>query len=332
MLIIFNLSGLIVGLIGLGLGLAAFMASGKLALGLVAIAVTWIGLGLWWKFGKPAPPGGERRKYPALFFIPLPFLAIPLVPLAFLVGIAEVMVRAMPVDPRAPGLQADEQVLTTTRIGGDSAASEAVMGALDAVAPDGYHVLTRIKPDAVLVLVKAPDLKHVEEPGRARMLDALAAALEADPRTRGRRQYLGIKGRFAFGAVRVPPGRTEIAPLANRTPLLAFYGEPTAPAAPVPVADKPPAPSPATTPDPEPGAVRPPEAAPATSPKGPDAPGRASPADDPGPAPADRAAPGANLSPGAGRASRRAGWRLSEEANASGLTTKAQRRGKIRRF
>ena len=264
MILIYTRPGLIVGLIGLALGLAVFAASGWLALGVLALAAAWIGLGVWWKYG--GAPAGPPRRYPALYFVPLPILAALLVPLAIVVGIAEVVVSHLPIHPLAAQLRADERTLAATQLGGDAALSEAVAVALAAGSHDSFHVLTRVKPGAVLVLVRAPDLKHRDGLGRSRMLDAIEDALEEEPRTRGRRYYIGIQGKYTFGAIRVPAGREQTGTVVDSAPLRQFYGDSAAATAAIPAARKPPAPALAPEPGPVPALARRPEAEPAPEP------------------------------------------------------------------
>ncbi len=94
MIIVYNPSGLIVGGLGLLLGLLVVVASGLFSLGGATAAAVWIGAGLWWKYR--ARPDGKIGRFPAIFFIPLPFWAAPLVLMSLLALVVEVRVGRRP--------------------------------------------------------------------------------------------------------------------------------------------------------------------------------------------------------------------------------------------
>ena len=103
MIIVYNLSGLIVGVLGLLLGLLAALASGFVSLGGAIVAAVWIGAGLWWKYRTR--PDGQIGRFPAIFFIPLPFWAAPLLLMSLLSLVIEVKAGKRPPDPRAGSVQ-----------------------------------------------------------------------------------------------------------------------------------------------------------------------------------------------------------------------------------
>src|ERR1700676_1985976 len=110
MIIIFNLSGLILAGAGIVAGLVVVMVTGWISPGLLTLAVIWFAGGLWWRNQEVSP--GVKRPFPALFFIPMPILAVPaacLAVLGFLV--AEWGAHAQPADPRVELFRADERML-----------------------------------------------------------------------------------------------------------------------------------------------------------------------------------------------------------------------------
>ena len=231
MIIIYNLPGLVIGALGVLLGLMVAAITGLISLGVLTIAIAWIALGLWWR--NKESQGGLKRSYPALFFIPLPFLGIPLALLAFAVFFVEAFgdkrEGGRPDDPIAAMFQADERTLNEGHFGGDVALSEKIHGALATAAIDpkevsNYHVFARVKPGSVLVLVKAPDLRKYKDPDRVRLLHAVDDVLSADDQFKGKPAYIGIKGRVAFGAIQTPPESIKLGNVLSDSLLYGFYG------------------------------------------------------------------------------------------------------------
>jgi hypothetical protein len=228
MILIYNLPGLLVGIVGVAVGLVVALASGMLSLGVLALAAVWFGLGLWWR--NSLAQDGVKRPYPALFFIPLPILAIPLALASLPLLLAEKGASRRAVDPRAALLRADEKALDAARLGGEIALSRRIADALESgpieeAKADDCHIFTRTGPGAVLVLVKAPNLRKYKETTRIRLLGAIAEAVSAGGQAEGRRIYIGVKGRVAFGAIRVPPDRVKTGAVVDPSPLYDFYGE-----------------------------------------------------------------------------------------------------------
>jgi hypothetical protein len=106
MLIIYNLSGLILAGAGIVAGLFVVMVTGWISPGLLTLAVIWFAGGLWWRHQEVSP--GVKRPFPALFFIPLPILAIPAASLAVLgFLLVEWGAHTQPADGRAELFRAD---------------------------------------------------------------------------------------------------------------------------------------------------------------------------------------------------------------------------------
>lgn len=104
MIIIYNLSGLIVAGAGIVAGILVLMVTGWLSAGLLTVSLVWSVAGCWWREQERAP--GVKRPYPALFFIPLPFLSIPVAGLAVLSLMVELSGRGQPADRQAEPLRA----------------------------------------------------------------------------------------------------------------------------------------------------------------------------------------------------------------------------------
>lgn len=270
MIIIYNLAGLIVGAAGVLLGGMITAATGMLGAGVLTIALVWLVLGFLWR-GWKMPPG-QRRPYPSVFFIPLPFLAIPVLPLAVLILVGEVTGgghtqapggAVAATDPRVASFQDDERTLSQSAVGGDAELSQYLASALAAeltekAKADKYHVFTRVNPESVLVLVKAPNLRAYKEKARVQLLQAITELLARRDDLKEKKAYIGIKGNLTFGAIQVPPNRVETGSVVLEQPLYDFYGPaPGTPADTQPASisnTTPPTPPPgdATVPTPEP--------------------------------------------------------------------------------
>ena len=74
---------------------------------------------------------------------------------------------------------------------------------------DNYHVFTKLSDDAVLVLIKSPNLKNFKMPARVTLLHAIESILATQPQTKGKQAYVGVKGRIAFGASESRPARSR---------------------------------------------------------------------------------------------------------------------------
>jgi hypothetical protein len=233
MIIVYNRSGLIVGVLGLFLGLVAAVGSGLVSLGGATVAAVWIGAGLWCKYR--ARPDGQIGRFPAIFFIPLPFWAVPLVLMSLLALLIEVRVGRRPPDPREARFRADERMLDSTSSSGDVSLSKSLLDALGKITveegmADNYHVFTKLGDDTVLVLIRSPNLKNFKMPARVELLHAIESILASQSQTKGKQPYIGVKGRIAFGAIRVPPDQIKTGSVLAESPLYDFYGQVAEPA------------------------------------------------------------------------------------------------------
>ena len=75
-LVVYNASGIIFLLTSLLIGLPVAAMSGRVWLGLATVALSWIGMGVWWR--NRLREDGRKRPFPSLFFVPLPILSVPL--------------------------------------------------------------------------------------------------------------------------------------------------------------------------------------------------------------------------------------------------------------
>ncbi len=127
-------------------------------------------------------------------------------------------------------------MLDHVQVTGDVALSQAILHGLTTqivaeAKPDAYSVFTSQKPDAVLVLLKADNLKTYKDPARKQLLDAIGSILQENMHLGGKKVYIGIKGRFAFGAIRVSPDVEKLGSIVQESPLYDFYGEKKVPVA-----------------------------------------------------------------------------------------------------
>ena len=135
-----------------------------------------------------------------------------------------------PADPRADKFNADEKALGDSPTAGDAKLSELVKTGLQALTipeakAERYQVFTRRNGNAVLVLVKVPDLKKYKDTARRQLLDAVVALVEAADEGKSPKVYVGIKGGLVFGAVRTPPNVVDTGRLVSESKLYGFYEE-----------------------------------------------------------------------------------------------------------
>ncbi len=230
MSLIYNRSGIVVLLTSILIGLPVFLLAGRISPGVLAVAASWVGLSFWWR-NRPREDGW-KPPFPALFFIPMPILAVPLAVLGVLLFFEGGDV-ARSSDPRAARLADDVTALKASKFGGDAAVSRYLHDSLLASASenagvDAFHFFTRIQDDSALVLVTAPNLKRLKEPSRVELLSVIEAILARHPRTSGKRAFIGVRGNVAFGALRVPPDLVKTGSVVDPSPLYAFYEAPKA--------------------------------------------------------------------------------------------------------
>ena len=168
MIIVYNPSGLIVGVLGLFLGMLVAVGSGLVSLGGATVAAVWIGAGLWCKYRTR--PDGKIGRFPAIFFIPLPFLAAPVVVMSLLALVIEVQVGTRPRDPREARFTADKRMLDSASYSGDVSLSKSLLDALGKITveearADNYHVFTKLG-DAAATVAYCWLCKHAPPPLR----------------------------------------------------------------------------------------------------------------------------------------------------------------------
>jgi hypothetical protein len=224
-MLIYNLGGLALGLSGVFTAITISYLTGARALGLFALA------GLWVAFGRPrAPlPDGTREPAPALFFIPLAFLAVPV----FVVGIASAvqqireasddvseaahpvatLVKPEKVEVASASarerLRADERALVAEKFSGDVVLSKKAFAAFQSVVnpaakPHEANVFTRVAGDKVLVLIRLESLRTSHTEGRAELLDVLATSIASLPEVKDKQVYIGLRGLLLYGGIHTP--------------------------------------------------------------------------------------------------------------------------------
>ncbi len=224
MIIIFNWSGLLIGFAGCVMGLIVGVLTGSLAVGLLGLSATWIGLGLTWRNSRGK--GEPKRPFPSLFFIPLPFLAIVTVILALLAIPVDLKSKDKVNDPRAQSLGWAESSLRSANASGDVDLSTAVHQVISSKAhsgaiPSSLSVYTDATDSAVLVLVKVGNLKEFSEDARRSLLSTVDTAVKAFSTHQSKQLYVGIKGTALYGAIQTPS--QTITKTTPNTPLLDYY-------------------------------------------------------------------------------------------------------------
>ena len=226
MIIIYNLSGLLLGLAGVAAGIVVGLATRHLSLAVLAMALVWSIFG--WR--RVDPVTHAKRPFPSVFFIPLAFIGLFLCCASVPLFLVERVARNAPRDPRAALLDADEATLRRFRAGGDASLSRDVLEHLASIVEESeakvedYHVFTRLGPDAVLVLVQVPNLKRYKPEAREQLLNFIEGMLWAEERAQGKKIYIGVKGSVAYGAIRGPEDFTKTGAAVNERPLYDFYG------------------------------------------------------------------------------------------------------------
>ena len=223
MVIIYNNKGLIVGGLSAVLGGYIALSTGSLALGLGSMAPVWLLFGR----SKVDPNSGTKKPAASIFFIPLFYLAFPLLGLAAVVFITEQRNAERPEDPRKKMFVEDGMMLGIQEFGGNTALSMKISTELKAIMvkeaqPENINIFTKMKEDRVLLLLRMPTLKRLSDPARTDLLDALSKLLETLDETKGKKSFIGIRGQVLFGAVR-NPNFTEVGGTVSETHLYGFY-------------------------------------------------------------------------------------------------------------
>lgn len=235
MIIIYNISGLLIGALGLGLGfvvMVVMLGVGSpifLCPGILSVAAVWCA------FGRATPnlETGEMRPAPALFFIPLFYwglvigvLSLPIAAVEFVAGPRANGVAAGKAadNPRADQFRELERGLSRNQ-SDDDVLSALLTGMIAKVLPgEPVNVAIKSSDKSVLVLMKLKDLKKIKDSDRKLLLNAIHELAEAH--RPGVKVYAGIKGKLLFGAISVP-GQPDLvgSSVAEKT-LLAFFDQP----------------------------------------------------------------------------------------------------------
>lgn len=227
MIIIYTPSGLLLGLAGVVLGGLAFLLSSLLSVGVFVLSLVWIAGGIGWKMVKI---NGENMRFPALFFIPLPFLGAPLLLLSVPLGAVEVWVRMQPVDVRSEKLDQLVNSAESKLTSGDTELAKELReyflaGIQSPQAKSmNYGVHLSIQENDVLVIVFMEDLKKYKEPARIEIADAISKWLEQEPKTQGKNHYIALRGKVAFGLIKTPDGKIDEGVFASESGLYPFFG------------------------------------------------------------------------------------------------------------
>jgi hypothetical protein len=227
LIIIYNVSGLLIGAAGFLVGVFGLVLTRSFALGLVFASVTWCALGFWWR-RKPTADGTVRA-YPSIFFIPVPWIAI----VTLLAGLAltpvEFMARSKREnDPRGQMLESVERSVRAAAVSGEKEVATLVrdavlQGNFAGVMADSASVHVAANETGALAVIKITNLKRFTPEARMKLLDTVATTLSAHERCAGKQQYIGIKGPLMFGAIRTPAGTTSNSSAGDE--LRAYFGD-----------------------------------------------------------------------------------------------------------
>lgn len=219
MIIIYNRSGLIVGLAGLGAGVLVALAAQRLSPGLATVAAIWFFAGRRWT--RLEADGVPR--YPSLYFVPLRFASLLVCLLAVSALIFEGGHSQLPPDPIADMRRADENQLRYARISGnDEALAQSVYDSLRREIND-CSVNVHVASHGVLILARVADLQKFDVASRTLLLNLMQKPVEAREDLAARPLYLGLRGKILYGGLRVPLGKTETGSSTGTAELEPFY-------------------------------------------------------------------------------------------------------------
>lgn len=236
MIIIYNITGLLVGVVGAAIGFLvsfALIAVGSpvwLAPGVLTIA------GIWGVFGRAKPnfETGEMRPAPSIFFVPLFYWGILIGFLSLPLAAIEILARQannpnvrnqIAQDPRRQQFQDLVEGLDRNKTD-DDVLSEMVKTMIAQALPgQPVNVAIKSSDSSVLVLMKLKNLKKVKDPDRKFLLNNIREL--ATKRRPGVQVYAGIKGEIFFGAISAPGRAEDIGKVVEESPLFAFFAEVT---------------------------------------------------------------------------------------------------------
>jgi hypothetical protein len=237
MIIIYNISGLLVGLLGVVLGF--FVMSGLVVVGspvflcpgFLSVAAVWCAFGR----AKPNFETGEMRPAPAIFFIPLfywglviGFLSLPVAGFEIFVApnAKQMAADQAAKDPRVNQFKELEDGLSRNQ-SDDAALSALLTGMIARMLPgEPVNVAIKSTDSRVLVLMKLKDLKKIKDSDRTILLQGIRESAEAH--RPGVQVYAGIKGRLMFGAVTVPGQPDLVGSVVEEQKLYSFFDAPPA--------------------------------------------------------------------------------------------------------
>lgn len=239
MIIIYNVSGLLIGAAGFLVGIFGLVLTRSFALGLVFASIAWCALGFWWR-RKPTADG-TVRPYPSVFFIPVPWIAIVTLVAGLALTPVEFMARSKREnDPRGQMLESVERSVRAAAVSGEKEVATLVrdavlQGNFAGVMADSASVHVATNETGALAVIKITNLKRFTPEARMKLLDTVATTLRSHEPYANKPQYIGIKGPLMFGAIRTPAGTTSNSSTGDE--LRAFFdAQASAAATPVPAA------------------------------------------------------------------------------------------------
>ena len=236
MIIIFNIKGAVVALLGLLAGVVLTMLTRSLTLGVFAVVSVWC---IYGRAGIDKETG-VKKVAGSFFFIPVFFWGIVLgligIPLGILVDFAAIRADSSPSYTQSDKgevsesssfrrqFNLDEKGLATNE-SDDLEISSGVTELISAALPDSEkNIRVKSTADSVLILIQIPDLKRINQEDRTLLLYLVKSLAEGlRPRVK---VYAGLKGNLVFGAILVPGSSVKTGKVVNEKPLYAFYASP----------------------------------------------------------------------------------------------------------
>ena len=148
--------------------------------------------------------------------------------LAALIGLVIYIGSTAEPDSRSDLFNADLQMLTSNPSKQEDPVSYKIKQTFDAfvneeINPSEFEYYSTAKEDKALVLVKIPDLKHVEKDARKEVIDMIESAIASEPSIKGKKLYIGVQGSFTMMVIKTPTYEAN-SRIASQSELYDYYG------------------------------------------------------------------------------------------------------------
>ncbi|HYF50951.1 MAG TPA: hypothetical protein VEJ63_16165 [Planctomycetota bacterium] len=222
-MVIFNLLGLGMALLGVAAMAAIGGGLNSPALGFIALGLAAGGADMMYRRSRKEPATSvphliHPKSGGHVFFVPIWIWAVLAMGIGVLGGVV------IKPDPRAAKLDADEKLLSATP---KDASAAKILELLRAIATkeakaDNMTACARVDGNKVLILVGASNLRKFKDEGKRELAEVIAAAGEAA--FPGKEVYVGVKGLVNYGVISTPKTRVKVCSETAPSELLEFYG------------------------------------------------------------------------------------------------------------